>query len=234
MHKRKTMIEALTGIPVDLDTDSLMKQVHVKPHSDDATAFELLVNRARDVAKPKALYAESFIETRGEDTVRIDGITFTSRMLRANLAKVERVFPFVATCGHEMDLMSPPKGDFLQEFWWETIKAVVLGCATKHLHDHLKRKFLLAKSSNMKPGSGDAEVWPIQQQRELFALFGDVKNQIGVELTPSFLMVPNKSTSGIQFPTETDFRSCQVCRRENCPSRGAPFDKKLWNSIQYQ
>jgi len=84
----------------------------------------------------------------------------------------------------------------------------------------------------MNPGSGEVEVWPIEQQRELFSLFGDVRKQIGVELTDSFLMMPNKSVSGIQFPTETDFRTCQVCRRKNCPNRVAPFEQGLWKSIQ--
>ncbi len=225
------MIKALINISVDFDIASLLKQVHLEPHSEDAIAFERLVNRAREVAKPKALYAESFIEEKGENTVRIDGITFTSRMLRANLEKAERVFPFVATCGHEMDEVRLPKDEFLAEFWWDTIKASVMGYAIRHLNNHLKNQFLLSKTSNMKPGSGDADVWPIQQQKELFALLGDVKKIIGVELTPSSLMVPNKSTSGIQFATETDFRSCQVCRRDNCPGRGAPFDQQLWNSI---
>ena len=227
------MIEALTTIPAKLDTDALMEQVHLAPPSHDAVEFELLVNRALEVAKPKAIYAESFIEHRGNDTVRINGITFTSPMLRANLAKIERVFPFVATCGHEMDEAGPPKGALLPEFWWDTIKAALLQCAGAHLHDHLKRRFLLGNSSCMRPGAGDADVWPIQQQRELFTLLGDVKKQIGVELTPSFLMIPNKSVSGIRFPTETDFRSCQVCRREICPGRAAPLDQALWTSIHH-
>jgi len=228
------MIETLLEIPVALETETLMKRVRVEPGTEDAMAFEQLVDRAREVAKPKAMYAESFVEDRQEDTVRIDGVTFTSRMLTTNLANVERVFPFVATCGHELDAASPPKGDFIQEFWWDTIKGVVLGCAVDHFNQHLHDRFLLGKTSNMKPGSGDAEVWPIQQQRELFSLFGDVREKIGVELTPSFLMIPIKSTSGIQFPTETDFRSCQVCRRENCAGRVAPFDQNLWDSIQHQ
>jgi len=225
------MIKALKSMPVDLDIESLMKQVHIEPQSEDAAMFGKLVNQALDIAKPKALYAESFVEARGEDTVRIDGITFTSRMLRANLEGVERVFPFVATCGHEMDEVSLPKDEFLAEFWWDAIKAAVLGCAKKMLDEHLRRRFLLARSSRMMPGSGDLDVWPIEQQKELFAIFGDVKKLIGVELTPSFLMIPNKSISGIQFPAEADFRSCQVCRRENCIGRGAPFDKTLWDSI---
>ena len=74
---------------------------------------------------------------------------------------------------------------------------------------------------------GDASVWPIEQQQGLFSLLGDVEERVGVKLTDSFLMVPNKTTSGILFPTETDFRSCEVCHREDCPSRHAAFNKSF-------
>ena len=227
-------MEAITSIPFELDVPALLRRVHVEPGSDDAGPFEELVDLARRVGRPKAVYAESFVEARGEETVRIDGVTFTSRALRMNLDAIERVFPVVATCGHELDLARQPSGDPLKEFWWETIKSDLLMSARKYLDEHLTRKFLLGKTSTMSPGSGDATVWPIEQQRELFALLGDVKGRIGVELTASCLMVPNKTVSGIRFPTETDFRSCQVCRREVCPSRSAPFDRELWESIQHE
>ena len=50
---------------------------------------------------------------------------------------------------------------------------------------------------------------------------------MGVRLTDSFLMVPNKSVSGIFFPAEVTFTSCQLCQRGVCPGRRAPFDPKL-------
>jgi len=45
---------------------------------------------------------------------------------------------------------------------------------------------------------------------------------IGVRLTDSMLMIPTMSESGIVFPTETEFASCQVSHREACPRRRAP------------
>jgi len=227
------MMKVLKDMPVDLDMDSLTRRVRLEPRSESAAEFEALVRRARDMARPKAVYAESFVEARGENTVRIDGVTFASAMLRANLDRIERVFPYVATCGREMDEADLSEGDFLQEYWWDTIKGAVLACATKHLNDHLQNRFRLGKTAKMNPGSGDADVWPIEQQRELFALLGDVRGLIGVELTPSCLMLPNKTTSGVIFQAETDFRSCQVCRRENCPGRSAPFEKEMWDSIHH-
>jgi hypothetical protein len=188
---------------------------------------------AREVARPKALYRECFVESKGEQTVAVDGMTFTSRALRKNLDKAERLFPFIATCGHELDQVKLPSGDFLEGFWWDTIKQSLLGFARKQLTEHLRRRYALGKTATMSPGSGDVSVWPIQQQRKLFTLLGDVEGKIGVQLTDSFLMVPNKTVSGVRFPTEVDFRSCQVCQRENCPSRSAFFDLKLWESIQH-
>ncbi len=227
-------MEALMQIPFTLDAAALMKRVHVEPDSDDARAFEALLEMARGAGRPKALYRECFIEAKGDATVTVAGVTFTSRALRMNLDKVERVFAFVITCGREMDAVPLPAGEFLAEFWWDAIKLELLNAARAHLSEHLDRRFRLGKTSAMSPGSGDVDTWPIEQQRELFSLLGDVRAQIGVELTDSFLMVPNKTVSGLRFPAEKDFRTCQVCRREVCPNRAAPFDRALWESIQHE
>jgi hypothetical protein len=224
-------MEILTEIPFSLDTDSLMKRVHVESGSDDAVEFRALADLAMQVGKPKAAYAVSFVELRDGDTARVGGISFTSRTLSMNLKSSERVFPLIATCGHEMDEAFPAKGDVLKEFWWDSIKTHLLGAANKYLNDHLHHRFRLGKTATMRPGSGDESVWPIEQQRGLFALLGDVQTAIGVRLTDSCLMIPNKTTSGMLFPTEKDFRSCEVCHRENCPSRQAPFNKRLWKEI---
>ena len=84
------MVETLTSIPVVLDFDALLLGVRLEPGTDDARAFERLVDRARAVGRPKALYAESFIEAKGADTVCIGGIVFTSRLLRATLDRLQR------------------------------------------------------------------------------------------------------------------------------------------------
>ncbi len=224
-------MEVLTEIPFSLDADSVMTQAHVKPGSDDAAELRALVDLAVHVGKPKAAYAVSFVELRDGDRVRVGGVSFTSRTLRVNLESTERVFPLVVTCGHEMDEAFSARGDVLKEFWWDLLKTRLLGAANQHLTDHLHRRFRLGKTATMRPGSGDVSVWPIEQQRELFSLLGDVRAAIGVRLTESCLMIPNKTTSGMLFPTERDFRSCEVCHRDDCPSRQAPFNARLWEEI---
>ena len=237
-------MKVLAEIPLDLDEASLRRQCRIAPRlqarcnglgdlpaGSDADEFADLLRRARRVARPKALYKEAFVDARGGDSVTIDCVTFRSPVLRGNLDRVERVFPYVATCGAELDRIDLPAGDFLKQYWLDVIKAAVLGLCVRHLSDYLHRAYALGKTAVMSPGSGDASVWPIEQQRELFALFGDVEERIGVVLTDSFLMVPNKTVSGIRFPTEVDYRSCRLCRRAVCPGRSAPFDEDLWRSF---
>ena len=78
----------------------------------------------------------------------------------------------------------------------------------------------------MNPGS--LSDWPLTEQRPLFSLMGDTDAAIGVRLMPSLLMAPTKSVSGIVFPTESTFASCQLCPRDECPNRRAPYDEGLW------
>lgn len=221
----------LTDIPFDLDANALLSQMRLDPNSPDADEFRELIAAAREEAQPKAAYRACYIEDRTEDAVTIDGSVFRSRLLSKNLADVQRVFPFVVTCGRELDRISF-KDDIVKSYWWDGIKAAVLTSARTFLKNEIEKGFRLRKTASMSPGSGDKTIWPIEQQRPLFALLGDVGPAIGVELTPSLLMLPIKTLSGIRFPTEIDFRSCQVCRRKDCPLRRAPFEKALWDDCQ--
>lgn len=224
-------MEVLENVTFKLDVNAVMSQMRISEGSEDAKHFHDLVEETRRIIKPKAIYEVCYIDEKGHDFVVISGVRFRSRTLRAKLEKVERVFPYIATCGTEVDEISPAADDFVKRFWFDAIREIALRCSIEHLNNHLKSKYALGKSSSMNPGAGDKNVWPIEQQRELFSIFPDVSKQIGVILTESCLMIPNKSISGIRFPTEIDFKSCQLCQREICPGRQAPFDKNMHDSL---
>ena len=225
-------MEIIDKIPFALDAASLTERMCLTPGTEDARELEEMIGEATQTAKPKAAFKECFVEQKGKDTVTVDGVTFTSLALRKHLQAAERVFPFVVTCGREMDRVVYAKEDFLKAYWWEEIKSDLLKIASDHLTSVLTLKFGLGKSATMSPGSGDIDIWPIEQQQPLFSLLGDVDDAVGVQLSDSFLMSPIKSLSGIRFATEIDFSTCQLCRRNNCPSRSAPFDPALWEDCQ--
>jgi hypothetical protein len=220
-------MQVLDSIPFQLDEEAFFSKVRVKPESDYATEVRSFIGAAAPLARPKVMCRIGFVEARGDDAVTISGTTFTSRVLRVNLAEVERVFVYVATCGRELDDAGLAQGDMLKEFWLDNLKAMALSAATDHFKQHLRREYALDHASAMHPGSGEADIWPLEQQRPLFDFLGDVEKAIGVRLTDSFLMMPNKTVSGLYFPTEVTFETCQLCTREVCPSRRSPYDRAL-------
>jgi len=220
-------MEVFENIPFEPDVDDLLSNVHVDRASRDAADLQELLETARRAAKPKATCEVSYIDDKSEDSVVLSGVKFTSRVLRVNLDKAERAFPFIATCGRELDEIDIPPDDFIRRYWLDVIKGMALGAAMKYLTEQLKDQYALPHIASMSPGDADHAIWPIEQQRQLFLIFGDTEELIGVRLTDSFLMIPNKSVSGIYFPTEVNFESCKLCPREVCPGRRAPYDKNL-------
>jgi hypothetical protein len=197
-----------------------MRQLRNRPAMEESV--NEMVALANQVARPKAVYALAYVDEHGDDSVVINGVRFTSQVLRVNLDKVHRVFPYVTTCGREIDAAPIPADDMLKSFCMDTIKRTLVASARLYMDSYLKNTYAISQTSRMSPGS--LEDWPITQQKELFSLLGNVEEMIGVQLTPSFLMVPVKSVSGICFPTEVRFESCMLCPREVCEGRRAPFD----------
>ncbi len=228
-------MRTLDPIPFELDAEAIFSRLHLDPGSQYADEVNSMIDAAKELARPRAAYEVAFVQEKGADSVVIgqaDGeertARFRSKVLRANLDDVGRVFPYVATCGRELDGIAFSNDDVFAQFCRDTIKEAALQAAILHLVAHVKETYALESLVSMNPGSGDVNVWPIQQQRELFGFFGDVEESIGVVLTESCLMVPNKSVSGVLFPSEHGFQSCQLCHREGCPGRRAPFDPHLW------
>ncbi len=217
----------LDNVPFQIDTGQLYKNLRIKEGSELVARLNHLVDKAQAIGRPKASYKVAFIESRGDDQIIIDGIMLTSRVLRVNLEKAHRVFPYVATCGLELEDWSSTINDMLEKYWADVIKEMALRVAFKHLNEHLIDHFQPGKISRMNPGS--LPDWPLPEQQQLFALLGGGPASIGIKLTDSFLMVPIKSVSGIWFPTEESFESCLLCPREKCPGRRAPYDPDLYD-----
>jgi hypothetical protein len=211
-------------IPFKIDLAALMKKLRVRAGTPDALELARMAEEAQTLAKPRYVYGQAFVVERGDDFIVIDACRFESRVLRVNLDRAERVFPFVCTCGMEMEEWGNRfDDDMLMSYWAETIKEEVLRAALDAYFAHLSDRYRTQHVSTMSPGS--LENWPIGQQQPLFKLLGIPEE---VKLTDSMLMVPTKSVSGIVFPTDASFESCQLCPRENCPNRRAPYDETLY------
>ena len=219
-------MEVLEKIPIEIGVPQVLGALRIERNnpSFEALVTELL-EKAKEVARPKALYTISYIEGKNEESVQIDGVLFKSRILRKNLQNAERVFPYVATSGRELDAIEPPKDDYMAVFSLDAIKELILESAYHYLERYIINRYAPGTMAHMNPGS--LSDWPVSQQTALFSLFGNVETLIGVKLMQSFLMDPIKSVSGIYFPTEIDFKSCMLCTRHPCSKRRAPYNPEM-------
>jgi hypothetical protein len=216
----------LDNVTFEPDADVLGKRMHIGHDSPQREELLTFLHGAQAVARPRAMYKVGYIESKGDNWVVIDGVRFTSRVLRVNLDQAHRVFAYLATCGGELQDWAHSLDDPLEQYWANAIQEMALRAATQALSVHIVQHYQPGRISAMAPGSlGE---WPLPQQRPLFALLGSDTEVVGVRLLDSLLMTPTKSVSGIRFPTEERFESCQLCPRPECPGRRARYDETLY------
>ena len=206
------------------------KDLKVKPGSKTAGELRSLISQAVSIARPKAVYKIVSIERQENHCVLLDNVQFQSRVLSKNLDGVHRGFLFVASCGVELDQWKDKFNNIMDSYFADVITGLALRSAAESLFNQITQRFGLKKTASMNPGS--LEDWPLQAQSSLFSLLGDPQKHVGVYLTESLMMVPRHSLSGILFETETDYVNCQLCSREGCPNRRAPYNEELVKQYQ--
>jgi len=194
---------------------------------DDAhRLFDEASARLRPTVMIRRMFIDSHDTVDGLPSVAMAGIRFAGKAL-AVLSDVHRVFAYIATCGDGMETFDLNSYDMLAPYWLDTMKNQALGSARRAMLAYCKNSLGISKPLSLNPGSGNTDIWPIEQLHGIFSLLGG-GDTIGVRLTESSLMVPNKSISGLLFASATaDYESCAYCERENCPNRRVPFVRRL-------
>jgi len=214
----------ILDVPVRPDPAGLIERLRLprgierlKAQADD------MVHRAVAAARPRALYRAASAAVIDRDYVEVAGVRLKSRSLSRNLEDQTTVYPFLATVGRELDDLPLPPGSLTLNFYLDMVKNAVLMTAVDYLGEHIRKEYGLGGIAHMNPG--EIPDWPIGEQAPLFSLFEGHEKDIGVELTPSGVMKPVKSRSGIIFPNEAGFVTCFLCTNARCPGRRARYDE---------
>jgi len=221
MEKKIVAINA-TNIPIDL----LLAELHISREHKQYEAIEAMYKEAVQIAKPVAIYA-AFAPEKYESGILINGIKLEEPFVCEKLKDHELVFPYVATCGGEVEAWSNSFTNMFEQYAADALKEIFLDAVIDAARDEIQADYFSAEKiiSTINPGS--LSEWPIQGQVSLFEMLGgkdSVKNDIGVVLKDSMLMVPVKSVSGIAFASDTSYHNCQLCDKADCPSRVAPYE----------
>ncbi len=135
-------MEVIDNIPVKLELDDVVKKTRIRSMNDD---FKDIINELLDmalpIAKPKALFEISRVENRHGDSLEIGGRRFTSHILRVNLEKTDTVFPYIVTCGREVDEIKIPEHQLMKYYFMDQIKEVIVRSALSYLLDHVRNNY---------------------------------------------------------------------------------------------
>lgn len=194
----------------------------ISPELEDE--FRDVFDQCVAVARPKAVFCLAPVHQEADETV-IGPERFKSRIMRVNLEKVRRAFPYAVSCGRELYDLAQATADPLERWWIDSFSQYAMRAVDAEMTKVLKATYHLGHTARMNPGS--LPEFPITCQRALFRLLEGGAGHIGLELTDSCLMLPYKSVSGFVYETEATFENCMLCPRENCPTRRAPYDASM-------
>jgi hypothetical protein len=213
-------------ILLNLDPAEVVRALRLDRRAGGEERARALLAEAGPLLRPQAATRPAYVENRSDETVTVEGRVFRSRVLRVNLDKAFKVFPYVLTVGPGLENAAARSDDLLHRYDLETLADLALDAIRTEFQKRLARENGFDLLASMSPGS--LEDWPITEQVPLFGLLGDAAAEIGVRLSESMMMVPRKSVSGLFFPSAESFLSCRLCSRESCQGRKAPCDPAGW------
>jgi hypothetical protein len=159
--------------------------------------------------------------SREDKIITINKVQFEVKKIVTNqLRKMENVALFVCTAGagigeYSKQLMH--EGDFVKGYIADVVGSEIVESAMDKIQDELENKMNgegLFISDRYSPGYCG---WSVAEQQKLFSFFPD--GFCGIKLSPSSLMQPIKSVSGIIGIGENVRRKgyvCQHCDMVNC------------------
>lgn len=191
------------------------------PDRQTAEEIDLLLRDIRSLLRPRLIYIIRCGTLDGE-TLKVgdDTVFDVGKIIAHQLKNSDEFGFFICTAGIEfMEYQEKLKaeGDIFKTFAVDSIGSVIAEkCADEmevFLEDELKLRGLF-HTNRFSPGYCG---WHVSQQQRLFPLFEG--ETCGVSLTPSSLMIPIKSVSGVigigENVRKLDY-SCRLCTMEKC------------------
>jgi len=210
--------------PVPLKLDGAELAANLKPQKLGKEILKLF-EKARPLIEPKAAYTSIRVSRFENDLVYLEnGQTLRGVILADVLSSGQESIPYVATIGPKLENEVSQERSLLRSYLLDKIGDYALHKALAYLKSLSAERLADRRMSvsEFSPGTGTGELFGIQQQKPLFQILDRATTSIGVHLTPSLMMIPKKSVSGVLAATPQEYVACAYCPRR-CESRSTPF-----------
>jgi cobalamin-dependent methionine synthase I len=215
---------------IKVDERHILPRIGYKNGCEPSTRISTLVNDhiqlAHQMAKPAYSHVISNVSMVRKNNVFIgDMIMFRSFVIARLLEQCQQVAAFLVTIGNELEKEATrlaKKGLILESYVLDTIGSSMVEKTAEHVAQEIGRIASAQGhciSRRFSPGYCD---WSIRQQKEIFRMIDGAP--LGVRLTAGFLMMPQKSISGVIGigPSCADmeaYNPCKTCNKRNCLGR---------------
>jgi len=210
-------------IPVKLDSEEVLDLPEFRRLRNRESEVRRLLQVSSALMRPRGVFTLLRIRSVSNGAVHLEGEHILNSIALAEMAKTgQKVAPYVITIGPDLEdeASRMSQTDIFGGWLLARIGDYALGKASLYVRSLTERE--LGKSpSSFSPGTGTGRLFGIEQQEVLFDIL-DPRNSIGVTLTPSYLMVPLKSISGVFAAADGEYVACRYCPRE-CEYRRAEF-----------
>jgi cobalamin-dependent methionine synthase I len=219
-----------TQVEVEVDKRHVLRRIGYKDDCEPSPRIANLISEytqlAQKLIKPSYAYVIRNVDmVRQRDAFIGDLITFRSYVIARLLEQCQQVGAFLVTIGDELEKKATRlanEGLILESYTLDAIGSSAVEKIAELMETEISKKVSaqgFCISRRFSPGYCD---WSIRQQKELFRMIdGD---SVGVSLTTGYLMIPQKSVSGIVGigPSCADIESynpCRTCNKRNCLGR---------------
>jgi hypothetical protein len=188
--------------------------------------IEEIFEEAKDISNIKAQYT-IFDDIAFDAVLRmvsLNGVQFNiNKIIFGQLKKSEAIAIFLSTAGAEIGIRSRiamQERDLLRGYIYDVIGSEIVEAAADLMQHDLERTMMEAGNKITNRYSPGYCGWDVAEQHSLFSLIPE--NYCGIKLTPSALMDPVKSASGIigiGKNVKYNQYTCRLCNQEDCVYR---------------
>ena len=216
----------LENINTKFDPKRLAENIHLDINAPEFLEFKELIEKVKPVAAPKALLLKLAVIDKDDSKLFCSAGNFNCSLLVQLAGDCEFIFPFIATCGEEIENFGSDISDPLHLYWLDMLKEHALETAFQKAKAETAKQCHNQIITSLIPI--DDELWPLNGLREIFGVFeSSYIERLGVELTEYLYMKPTKSRAGVFFPTDKELELCSLCSLKKCKSCPVTQSKKL-------
>jgi len=228
---------------VEPDLQLVYKLAHIQPerpaHARWVAQVAQLVEELRPLARPRAIFRiDPVVTLEAHRIVLASGAVFEGA-LGAFLKHATMIATFVVTIGSAVERLSRGwlrSGKVMQGAIADAIASQYVDAAGELLCDAVRR-WAQARGCDTTPAYSPGYCgMTVRQQIPLFASLP--AQRINVHRTPSCLMLPVKSISGLigigpADKVNPDGYACEACTHPDCVQRRAPCHPELTNAAEF-